>query len=106
MKKTKLNKFRKAAALIATAFFILTVTVVPAFAADDPVTGVLNNTNNLLFAIVRSVGIIVDIVGIVKLAPSISHHDGAQIIQGISILAAGLMITFTKELLILIGITI
>lgn len=106
MKKTKLNKLRKAAALIATAFFILTVTVIPAFAADDPVTGVLTNANNLMLAAVRLVGIAVDIVGIVKLAPSLSHHDGAQIIQGVSILAAGLMITFVKEILIVIGVTI
>ena len=106
-KMTKLNKsLRRTVTLIVTVLFILTVTVLPAFAAGDGVTDSLTKFNDLMFAIVRLLGIGACIWGVVEFAMSLQSHDGGQKTRGGTIFAAGLIVVFTKEILIALGVSL
>lgn len=96
-----LKAFRVAVVcLIFGAFF-----VIPAAAAGSP-TDVLTNFLNLLFALVRIVGVIAALWGLVNFAIALKSHDASQRTQGIVTFAVGLLIFFAKEILSLIGVTV
>ena len=79
----------------------LTVTVVPAFAADDPLA-VVNNLSEFIFSLIRAVGLILLGFGIVQIGLSLKSHDPSQRANGMLTVAGGIVITFTKEILTLI----
>ena len=79
----------------------LTVTVVPAFAADDPRT-VVNNLSEFIFSLIRAVGLILLGFGILQIGLSLKSHDPSQRANGMLTVAGGFVITFTKEILTLI----
>ena len=79
----------------------LTVTVVPAFAADDPLT-VVNNLSEFIFSLIRAVGLILLGFGILQIGLSLKSHDPSQRANGMLTIAGGIVITFTKEILTLI----
>ena len=79
----------------------LTVTVVPAFAADDPLT-VVNNLSEFIFSLIRAVGLILLGFGILQIGLSLKSHDPSQRANGMLTVAGGIVITFTKEILTLI----
>lgn len=80
------------------------VLAVAALAAEgtDPVA-ILTNLNDLIFSVVRLVGILGALWGVVQLGMSFSAHDPSQRLQGILTLVGGLLIIFAKEILQLIG---
>ncbi len=106
-KTTKLNKIiRRAVTLVVSVLLILTVTILPVFAEGDGVTDSLTKFNDLMFSIVRLLGIAACIWGIVEFAMSMQSHDGGQKSRGITIFAAGLIIVFAKEILTVLGVSL
>ena len=79
----------------------LTVTVVPAFAADDPLA-VVNNLSEFIFSLIRAVGLILLGFGILQIGLSLKSHDPSQRANGMLTVAGGIVRTFTKEILTLI----
>ena len=75
---------------------------VTAFAANDPIA-VVNNLSDFIFGLIRAVGLILLGWGIVQVGMSIQSHDASQRTQGLLCLFGGLLITFAKEILTLIG---
>ena len=76
----------------------------PAFAADDPLT-IVNNLSDFVFSLIRAVGIILLGWGVVQVGLSFQSHDPSQRSQGFLTLAGGLVITFAREILALIGVS-
>ena len=88
------RRARKLYALFSCLVLALTVMVVPAFAADDPLT-VVNNLSEFIFSLIRAIGLI-------QLCLSLKSHDPSQRANGMLTIAGGIVITFTKEILTLI----
>ncbi len=106
-KTTKLNiTIRRAVTLVVSVLLILTVTILPVFAEGDGVTDSLTKFNNLLFAIVRLIGVSICTFGGVEFAMSMQSHDGGQKSRGITIFAAGLVVFFIKEILTVLGVSL
>lgn len=80
----------------------LAVAALAAEGGTDPVA-ILTNLNDLIFSVVRLVGILGALWGVVQLGMSFSAHDPSQRLQGILTLVGGLLIIFAKEILQLIG---
>ena len=76
----------------------------PAFAADDPLT-IVNNLSDFVFSLIRAVGVILLGWGVVQVGLSFQSHDPSQRSQGLLTLAGGLVVTFSKEILALIGVS-
>ena len=68
----------------------------------DPLT-IVNNLSDFIFSIIKAIGIIILGWGIVQVGMSIQSHDASQRTQGLLCLFGGLLITFAKEILTLIG---
>ena len=75
----------------------------PAFAADDPLT-IVNNLSDFVFSLICAVGVILLGWGVVQVGLSFQSHDPSQRSQGFLTLAGGLVITFAREILALIGV--
>ena len=73
------------------------------FAADDPLA-IVNNLSDFVFSLIRAVGIILLGWGVVQVGLSFQSHDPSQRSQGFLTLAGGLVITFAREILALIGV--
>jgi hypothetical protein len=105
MKNNLNHKFerraRKLFAVFACLVMVLTLTVVPAFAADDPLT-VINNLSEFIFSLIRSIGMILLGFGILQVGLSLKSHDPSQRANGMLTIAGGVVITFTREILTLI----
>ena len=101
MNKETLNKVKKAVRIAAVAALILTVSIVPVFATNDPI-GVVNNLSDFIFGLIRAVGIILLGWGIVQVGLSFQSHDPSQRSNGFLTLAGGVIITFAKAILNLI----
>lgn len=104
--RTKSNKIRKAFTSIVAAVLILTIAMVPAFAAGDGVTDSLSKFNDLIFTIVRLLGTTACIWGLVEFAMSLQSHDGSQKTRGATFFAAGLIVVFSKEILGFLGVSL
>ena len=74
---------------------------VTAFAANDPIAAV-NNLSDFIFGLIRAVGLILLVWGIVQVGLSFQSHDPSQRSNGFLTLAGGIVITFAKEILNLI----
>ena len=70
---------------------------------NDPVT-VINNLSTFIFSIIRALGMILLGFGIVQIGLSLKSHDPSQRANGFMTLAGGVIITFAKEILTLIGV--
>lgn len=71
------------------------------FAANDPIA-VVNNLSELMFNLIRAIGMILTGFGIVQLGLSLKSHDPSQRANGFMTVAGGIIITFAKEILNLI----
>ena len=105
MNQLKNNKFERRARSVFSVFACLvaalTITVVPAFAADDPLA-VVNNLSDFIFSLIRAIGLILLGFGILQLGLSLKSHDPSQRANGMLTIAGGIVIVFTKEILTLI----
>ncbi len=76
-------------------------TIMPVYAADDPI-GVINNLSNFIFTLTRAIGTIILIFGVVQIGMSYQSHDPSQRTNGVFTLVGGVIITFAKEIIGLI----
>ncbi len=83
------------------ALMLVAVMATPAFAASDPLA-VINNLSDFIFGLIRAVGLILLGWGIVQVGLSLQSHDPSQRSNGFLTLAGGIIITFAKEILLLI----
>ena len=84
MKKPFESKAKRLYSIFASAFFMLAVFVVPAFAADGDPLAVVNNLSDFIFSLIRAVGLILLGFGILQVGLSLKSHDPSQRANGIS----------------------
>lgn len=102
MKQTNLERRAKRLHMILSCLLlVLTVTVVPAFAAGDPLAAV-NNLSEFIFSLIRAIGLILLGFGILQLGLSLKSHDPSQRANGMLTIAGGIVIVFTREILALV----
>ena len=94
---------RKIYAGVVLSLVLSAVLAVAALAEGSDPISILTNLNDLIFSVVRLVGILGALWGVVQLGMSFSAHDPSQRLQGILTLVGGLLIIFAKEILQLIG---
>lgn len=99
MKMSKRTKMTFAAYCMFVLIFTIFTTT--AYAANDPLT-VVNNLSDFIFGLIRAIGMILLGFGIVQIGLSLKSHDPSQRANGFLTLAGGVIITFAKEILILI----
>ena len=90
---------RSAFALYAALALCISCFAAPAFAADDPLA-IVNNLSDFVFSLIRAVGVILLGWGVVQVGLSFPSQRS----QGFLTLAGGLVITFAREILALIGV--
>ena len=95
------RRSRRAYAVFACLVAALTLTVMPAMAADDPLA-VVDNLSEFVFSLIRAIGLILLGFGVLQLGLSLKSHDPSQRANGMLTIAGGIVITFTKEILTLI----
>ena len=95
------RRARKAYAVFVCLVAAMSLTVMPAMAADDPLA-VVDNLSEIIFPLIRAIGLILLGWGIVQVGLSFQSHDPSQRSNGFLTLAGGIVITFTKEILTLI----
>ena len=100
-KKNKFLRFFYAFAAVVEVFVGMAF---PVLADGDPIA-VVSNLSTFIFGLIRAVGIIILAWGIVQVGMSFQSHDPSQRSQGFLTLAGGLVITFAKEILTLIGVS-
>ena len=93
-KKTVLKRYL----LTAVTCAVVGVFMVPALADSDAETAI-NNMSNIIFGIIRAIGIILAGWGLVQVGMSFQSHDPSQRSQGFLCLAGGLIIVFAKSIL-------
>lgn len=94
-------RMKRAIFIFSMLLMTLTVTVTPAFAADDPLA-VVNNLQTFIFSLIRAIGVILLGFGILQIGLALKSHDASQRANGMLTVAGGIVITFTKEILTLI----
>ena len=67
--------------------------------ADSEAETAINNMSNIIFGIIRAIGIILAGWGLVQVGMSFQSHDPSQRSQGFLCLAGGLIIVFAKSIL-------
>lgn len=95
------RRARRLFSLFACLVAALTLTAVPALAADDPLA-VINNLSDFIFSLIRAIGLILLGFGILQVGLSLKSHDPSQRANGMLTVAGGIVIVFTKEILTLI----
>lgn len=104
-KKTKNNCKQSIRLFGAWAALVLCAATLPtaAYAAGSDPLSVVNNLSDFIFAAIRAIGIIILGWGVVQVGMSVQSHDASQRTQGFLCLFGGLLITFAKDILTLIG---
>ena len=95
------RRAQRAYAVFACLTAVLTLTVMPAMAADDPLA-VVDNLSEFVFSLIRAIGLILLGFGVLQLGLSLKSHDPSQRANGMLTIAGGIVITFTKEILAII----
>ena len=98
------SKVRARFFIVMTICMIVIICMAMPAAASDPIT-VVGNLSTFIFGLIRAVGIVILAWGIVQVGMSFQSHDPSQRSQGFLTLAGGLVITFAKEILTLIGVS-
>ena len=104
IKQTKATRRTSRRLMGAWTALVLCVALLPmtAFAEEGPLE-VVNNLSDFIFAAIRAIGIIILGWGVVQVGMSVQSHDASQRTQGFLCLFGGLLITFAKDILTLIG---
>ena len=93
--------FRRYALTVLTVFTACALAVPVSATGGDPLT-VVNNLSEFIFSLIRAIGLILLGWGIVQVGLSLQSHDPSQRSNGFLTLAGGIIITFAKEILVLI----
>ncbi len=104
-KKTKNNRKQSIRLMGVWAALVLCAATLPtvAYATGSDPLNVVNNLSDFIFAAIRAIGIIILGWGVVQVGMSVQSHDASQRTQGFLCLFGGLLITFAKDILTLIG---
>lgn len=100
--KKALNRARVVHRLLSMTAIISCLAVVPAFAGNEALDAV-NKLSDLIFALIKVVGLICAGWGVVQLGLSVQSHDASQRTQGVLCILGGILIIFTKSILTSIG---
>ena len=84
--------------MIAITCAIVCVAMVPVL-ADSDAEKAIKNMSDIIFGIIRAIGVILAGWGVVQVGMSFQSHDPSQRSQGFLCLAGGLIIVFAKSLL-------
>ncbi len=95
------NIFKKIAFILLYAVILIVVQATNVFATEDPLT-VINNLQTFIAGLVKAVGVIILILGIVQIGMSLKSHDPSQRANGIMTLAGGVVIAFAPQIVTLI----
>lgn len=95
------RRVRRGYSLLVCLAAALSLTVMTAMAADDPLA-VINNLSDFIFSLIRAVGLILLGWGIVQVGLSFQSHDPSQRSNGFLTLAGGVVVVFAREILTLI----
>lgn len=92
--RSLLRKYLVSTVAIAT----VAVFVCPVLAESEAETAI-NNMSDIIFGIIRAIGVILSGWGLVQVGMSFQSHDPSQRSQGFLCLAGGLIIVFAKSIL-------
>lgn len=107
MNQTKNKKLAKVFRAAGVAGAVILMLAIPAFAeGGNEVTTVLSNLVTMILDILRLIGALACIWGVVQLAMSFTSHDPSQRIQSVIFLAGGLILAFLKNVLTAIGVVV
>ena len=100
---TALDKSKRKAVLkhylaVSIAVAVVCVAMVPVLAASDAEKAI-KNMSEIIFGIIRAIGVILAGWGLVQVGMSFQSHDPSQRSQGFLCLAGGLIIVFAKSIL-------
>ena len=101
LNKNKRNAVLKRYLAISVTVAVVCVAMVPVLAASDAEKAI-KNMSEIIFGIIRAIGVILAGWGLVQVGMSFQSHDPSQRSNGFMTLAGGVIITFTKEILDLI----
>ena len=96
--KNKRNKVLKRYLSVALTCAVVGVVMLPVMADSDAETAI-NNMSDIIFGIIRAIGIILSGWGLVQVGMSFQSHDPSQRSQGFLCLAGGLIIVFAQSIL-------
>ena len=85
------RRARRAYAVFACLVAALTLAVMPAMAADDPLA-VVDNLSEFVFSLIRAIGLILLGFGVLQLGLSLKSHDPSQRANGMLTIAGGIVI--------------
>ena len=98
LSKNRKNKALKRYLTVALTCAVVGVAMLPILADSDAETAI-NNMSNIIFGIIRAIGVILSGWGLVQVGMSFQSHDPSQRSQGFLCLAGGLIIVFAKSIL-------
>ena len=98
LRKERERKLLKGYLVSAVTVATVAVFMSPVLAESEAETAI-NNMSNIIFGIIRSIGVILAGWGIVQVGISFQSHDPSQRSQGFLCLAGGLIIVFAKSIL-------
>ena len=104
--KKKMKNMKKKAATIITALIMTLVSAANVFAteaAGNEVITAINKLDDIIFGIIKAIGMGFAAWGILNFASSIPSHDSGQRMIGFTTVTAGLIAIFAKEILKAIG---
>ena len=94
VRKTVLKRYL----MVAITCAIVCVVMLPVM-ADSDAEKAIKNMSDIIFGIIRAIGVILAGWGVVQVGMSFQSHDPSQRSQGFLCLAGGLIIVFAKSLL-------
>ena len=98
LEKEKRKTVLKRYLMIAITVAIVCVAMVPVLAESDAEKAI-KNMSDIIFGIIRAIGVILAGWGLVQVGMSFQSHDPSQRSQGFLCLAGGLIIVFAKSIL-------
>ena len=98
LNKNKRNAVLKRYLAISVTVAVVCVAMVPVLAASDAEKAI-KNMSEIIFGIIRAIGVILAGWGLVQVGMSFQSHDPSQRSQGFLCLAGGLIIVFAKSIL-------
>ncbi len=93
-RKTVLKRYL----MVAITCAIVCVAMVPVL-ADNDAEKAIKSMSDIIFGIIRAIGVILSGWGLVQVGMSFQSHDPSQRSQGFLCLAGGLIIVFAKSIL-------
>ena len=92
----------KVKVLLATVIMIMSMAM-PVMATEGDPIAIINNLDDIIFGVVRGIGIGFAAFGLFQIGTSIPSHDAGQRAIGIASIVGAILMIFAKNLLTSIG---